>query len=290
MNDRMKRRLGIEIESINKPKNKDTLFVTDGDNYRVKQIYVSPAVSFFKQKLLKKYNLVSYNNKNVPAIFNGLYGDINYVDMKTLKNHKSNKIVVWCGTDSKGLINMPNKIEQLKKMKNIRHIAKSKYVYESLKRCGIDSEIIPVTPTNIIKNREDRGECIYVYVAKNNKKNVNKYGEDLVKQIKNKTKIKIIDAHFGKYTKEQLNNIYKQCFLGLRLTKHDGLPNTVIELGLMGRMCVYNGELPNAIPYNSVDDIIKIINEEYEKRYENNQHIVDDMFNYLNIDDNWMII
>lgn len=58
----------------------------------------------------------------------------------------------------------------------------------------------------------------------------------------------------------------------------------------MGRKCVYNGNLPNAMPYKNVDDIVRIINEEYEKRHEDNQYIVDEMFNYLNIDDSWMEI
>ena len=106
--------------------------------------------------------------------------------------------------------------------------------------------------------------------------------------IKKRTKHKIIEANHTTYKPDQLDEIYKSCFLGLRLTKHDGLPNTVLELGLMGRNCIHNGNIPNCLNYNTVEDIIQIINEEYKKREIKSKNIVDDVYDFLNIDNNWL--
>jgi hypothetical protein len=58
----------------------------------------------------------------------------------------------------------------------------------------------------------------------------------------------------------------------------------------MGRRCIYNGNLPNAIPYYNDEDIITIINKEYQIKMEDNSQIVNNMYNFLNIDDSWLYI
>jgi len=81
---------------------------------------------------------------------------------------------------------------------------------------------------------------------------------------------------------------YKRSFIGLRLTQHDGLPNTVIELGLMGRRCIYNGDLINAINWRNIQDIIKIINTEKLKIGQINIQMANKMANSLNLDNSWL--
>ena len=83
---------------------------------------------------------------------------------------------------------------------------------------------------------------------------------------------------------------YKSCFIGLRLTTHDGLPNTICELGLMGRRCIYNGQLPHSIPYSNADDIVESIEREFKSRNEDNTLIANDMYDYLNIGDDWLYV
>ena len=57
---------------------------------------------------------------------------------------------------------------------------------------------------------------------------------------------------------------YKKCFIGLRLTLHDGNANTVQELGMCGIKCFYNGDplLKNTITWKKAEDIIKNIEKE----------------------------
>lgn len=247
----------------------------------IEQLCISNSVIFFKEKLLKKYNLKEYTNKNKPCIFNGLYNQQDYIK---LIQHNSHKTVVWCGTDAT-MINKNFK-NLLSRAGEIRHIAKSKFVSETLSKHGIKHILLPITPTIPIKNYKPKGENIYFYSGNNKKK----YGGDFVDQIKKITKYKIIETNKNTYKSKELEKIYESCFLGLRLTKHDGLPNTVLEMGLMGRNCIHNGNTPNSIGYKTLDDIIEIIDSEYEKRNENSEKIVDDVYDFLNISDEWLKI
>ena len=243
----------------------------------IEQMRVAPGLSFFKEKLLKKYGLKDYTDINKPCIFNGLYTMQDYM---SLINHKSHKTVVWCGSDAQYL----NK-DLIQQAGKIRHIAKSKFISETLDKHNIPHILLPVTPTSPVKNYlPKKGENIYFYHGEDRKK----YGGDLVDIIKEKTDYNIIEASSGTYSESELQNVYKSCFMGLRLTKHDGLPNTVLEMGLMGRHCIHNGNTPNSLNYKSVEDIINHINNEYNNRNKNSENIVDEVYDFLNINSNWL--
>ena len=53
--------------------------------------------------------------------------------------------------------------------------------------------------------------------------------------------------------------------MGLRLIDHDGLSNTVVEMGLMGRKTVHNGSVPACLRYRNIDDIFNHIEIERRK-------------------------
>ena len=125
-------------------------------------------------------------------------------------------------------------------------------------------------------------------VKSNIKNSVVRYSKMLVDEIKKRTNYNIIETNSKTYNVIELEKIYESCFIGLRLTKHDGLPNTVLEMGLMGRKCLHNGNTPNSLNYESVDDIIKHIDAEYSKRHENSENVVDDVYDFLNIGEEWL--
>ncbi len=85
--------------------------------------------------------------------------------------------------------------------------------------------------------------------------------------------IPIIRAGYDTFTREELVSVYSQCFINLRLTPHDGCPNTNIEMGLMGRRSIYNGDLPASISWHSVDDICENILLEYSLREFSNKEV-----------------
>lgn len=242
------------------------------------QARISKSVKKFQNQLMEKYNLKPYVDNESPTVFFGLYRKEDYEDFNS---HKGKSIIVWCGSDS---LKIDKFIDFVPKIRTVKNIAKSSFISQDLNVFNIENEILPITPTLNIKNQKPRGKCVYFYGSLEN----NFYGIDILNRIKNKLPYKIYITQKDTYNKEELEKIYESCFIGLRLTSHDGLPNTVCELGLMGRKCVYNGNLPNAIPFSSDEDIINIIKKEYRNRKKDNTQIVNDVYNYLNINDDWL--
>lgn len=251
---------------------------------RVNQVRISESVKFFKDKILKRYNFDEYSNINDGCVFWGMYRD---EDFNYLKNHKGKKIVVWRGSDA---MNSAKYSKQILELDNIIHYSISSFTYNSLKKNKIQSILKPIRPTDIYKNPAPRGNSIYFYHGSGKDSAKKFYGGDLLSEIKKNVPYRIIVAGHQTYNETQLNEIYRKCFLGLRLTEHDGLPNTVCELGLMGRNCIHNGDLPNCIKYNNIDDIIFNINKEYHLRNFDSSEIVNQVYDYLNIGDDWLII
>ena len=85
----------------------------------------------------------------------------------------------------------------------------------------------------------------------------------------------------------QLVDVYKKCFIGLRLTKHDGLSNTVVELGLSGRRCVWNGGSPNAVRWSTVDSVVEAIKAEQLLVGVENVGLHDQMLEFLALPPGW---
>ena len=82
--------------------------------------------------------------------------------------------------------------------------------------------------------------------------------------------------------------IYKSSFIGLRLTPHDGLPETVLEMGMMGRRCVWNGDFPGCYRWETEQDIIDAILKERENIGKTNYKLVEDINNYMEQGNDWL--
>ena len=251
---------------------------------RAKYGYVSRGVRFFKKKFLLKYNLSNYSDKaddREPLVMFGLYYPEDY---SLYRRYKGEVIVVWCGNDAR--TKLTRATAALVKSRTARHIAMGKFISNSLKKHGIANIILPVCPTIMRKRPVPRGDKLYFY----GRRNTDLYGDKFLPEIERRTGLEIIKTYLTTYTSEELQEIYSQCFLGLRLTLHDGLPNTVVELGLMGRRSIYNGGTPHSIPWTGIDDICESIMKEYKERKDDNTKIANDWENYLNINDKWMYL
>jgi len=256
---------------------------TEVYNKTITQMRVSSSVSFFKDNLLKKYNLIDYNDENKPCIFNGMYSKEDY---SSLINHKSHKTIVWCGTDIQKYF--PKYKNYLIKAGKVRHIAKSNFISKTLKNYNIPHITLPITPTIPVKNYKPKGDNIYFY-SSNTERGRIKYGYKILERIKNlKPEYNFIETTPKLFSKSDLEKIYESCFLGLRLTEHDGLSNTVLELGLMGRNCIHNGNTPNSLNYNNINDIIDLIDKQFEERHNNSCDITDKVYDFININNDWL--
>jgi len=248
---------------------------------RINRCKLNNDQSIFKS-LLKRYDLKRYKystDKNKPCVFYGLYA----TDIDKFQRHKSLIVLVWRGTDA----THKDRVKLAKKKTNVKHIAISSFVQQDLDAFSIKYKKIPITSTDISSFHPCAiGDEIYVYVPKKRREF---FGSHIIDELKSKCKFKInVVESSGQYSREELKKVYERCFIGLRLTPHDGLPNQVVEMGLMGRKNIYNGDTPNAISWKNVDDILDTIDRESK-----NVGLVDcdtasAMRNYVTVSDFWL--
>lgn len=113
------------------------------------------------------------------------------------------------------------------------------------------------------------GSKVYVYGGPKSGARAEFYGLDRLPDIREHLpEVTFVVGHTSPPTHphDQMPKVYLDCLIGLRLTPHDGCSNTVVELGLMGRRCVWNGDLPNAIPWKTTNDIVSAIRNELPLR------------------------
>ena len=219
---------------------------------RIKQLFCG--LDFFKEAMKKKYNFEDYTKRDEPLFVFGCY------DWQSWSNicFKHESLVVLCfgGLDAQVLTDPQNSfwVEEFRKRTNIKYISISKWISEDLKRVGLPFIQLPITPmTNKDIKPCPLGDSIYMYKPEDAR-----YGAEFYHQIKDR----LPDYNFievgacDTYSREEILEVYKKCFIGLRLLEHDGFANTAVEMGLMGRMMIHNGNHPNCIHYENIDDIV----------------------------------
>jgi hypothetical protein len=228
------------------------------------------------------HGLSDYKDPNKPTFFYGLYRK----DVELMKKHKSLLILIWRGSD----IMQPGHLEASKKMKtNVKHVAISSFICRDLDMAGIKYIRLPIVGRPVADIRpKPLGDEVYVYLPKTRH---DFFNADIIEKIKKKCKYKInIATHINYYSRKKLLKVYERCFCGIRLSNHDGLPNQVIEMGLMGRKCIHNGDLPGSIHWNrsNIDNIINNINNEAKFIGTINKKLYKDTKKLINIGNEWL--
>ena len=240
-------------------------YLVNGENpfVDISQINVSKSLTKFKNRIIEKYCFSDYRKKSLSTIFFGLY---NMDDVDRLKNHKGKKYILWGGSDIDDSIPSHKKlISKIMKIRVDGHYAISKNINERLQKYKIKAKLIKfnLTDKKLFKPLRKFGDSIYIYNG-NNRGREYIYGEEYYEKIVNMFKeINFIYSVNLNKNYEQMPDVYKKCFLGLRLTKNDGNANTVQEMGAMNIPVIHNGEEPNSIKWSSLTDI------ELKIRYKN---------------------
>lgn len=230
--------------------------------FRATQIYISQDLYHF-DRIKNLYNFHDYYSRNKPALFFGVYNDN---DLNMILNHQGERYIMWGGTDCD--IRFIKHREIIAKIMNIRvvkHFAISKNIQDRLSKIGISTERIELnlTNTDYFKPLKKKGDYVYIYNGYD-KGNEHIYGEEEYTYVVQKlNKFLFIYSHGMKLPYNKMANLYKKCFIGLRLTKHDGSANTVSEMQKMGLNVVHNGEFNNTLPWKNTQDIITHIHSEY---------------------------
>ena len=241
----------------------------------ISQGYVSKSLGF---PWLNRYRLRKYNNKREPCVFFGCYQS--GVDVKRILQHEGFALVVWGGTDA---LSTPKASYEKLKAPNIKHIAISNYLVNTLTKNGLMPYHFPIVATKPIADPVKLGKCVYTYI---DPRRPDFYGMPIIKELKRRVKFPFIIGYRKGNTKEWAYKAYRSSFIGLRLTKHDGLSNTVVEMGLFGRRCVWNGNIPSSIGWTDINEIVEHINRERE--ITNPRKVAYDTAKYIDIGDEWL--
>jgi len=208
----------------------------------------------FGKRLFKKYGMEKYNHahdKNNPIVIFGCYSQ---QLKREIMNQRNLVVIVWSGGDGVRLHEDTAFIDYCKVNKHrIFHIAHSHWLQTDLKFWGleyIDRVVLPLLP-ELYKYESSVGNKVYHY---GQKERLFYYGTDIMRKIRSKWESpkrfpKVVITGPRGYNYSELYEIYKDSFLGVRLTEHDNMALSCIELGLMGRRSIFNGNIPCAIPY-----------------------------------------
>lgn len=239
------------------------------------QCYISKSLAGLDFRA--RYNLTDYVDSLRPLIMFGMYRQ---EDFDLLMSHRSDITLVWQGMDARSI--EATWLPYLKD-KRVSHIAISHWIESSLSLYGIPCKLLPVSATIDNIFARERGSHVFLYYSDDSPTSVEYYGAHLIPEIESRTGLKVLTARHGEYSRMALLNIYRQCFINLRLTQYDGCPNTNLEMGLMGRRSIFNGNIPHSIKWRGIPDICLSITDEYERRHEPNDHISADISKFLNI-------
>jgi len=201
--------------------------------------YFSNTVALpIKNAIIKKYMFLE-ENPNEPLIY---FGDCNNNDYEKILNHKSIVFIIWMNIKDES-----KKIKILKKKNNIFHFAATKFILKELDNYNINAKLfqIHITDTTIFKPVEKKGDKILIFQSKN-------FHQELVKLLP--------DYDFIFSNKYNLDNplisleLFKKCFIAIRLTDFDGYIHAVDQLKDMNIPIVHNFS-NYGLKWNTIDDV-----------------------------------
>jgi len=255
---------------------------------KIKQLY-SAFGWHLKGELMKKYDLRPSNNKNEPVLFLGCYGES---QIQRAINWNSKVIIWWSGGDAAFLATKSKQVEELKACDHISHITPSNFLSADLNKVGIPHKSIPLFSHRMDKFKPaPLGDAIYVYHPNSAIYCPRRMYERIKNEFKNVEFLEARNHHV--YSQEEIMDIYRKSFIGLRFTRHDGLSHTVCEMGLLGRKMVCNLNAPNCLNYTTPEEILGNIEQSIKDKEKHKgmwMTTAHEMYDYLNVGDSWLIV
>jgi len=184
-------------------------------------------------------------------------------------------IMWWVGTDVFKAVTQAGYDLKLIKWLSTKHVCVSKGLQDELKSVGIDAEVVTLIPETYRykKCRLPKKYTVGVYLPSTR---LDFYGYKDIIEIMNRTP-NINYIVYGNKDRIELppnakdagwvtdtTNVIKKCNCLLRLTKHDGFPQSLIESILMGRYFIINHDYPDIKATTSVDEIVEKIKQKPE--------------------------
>ena len=242
-NSKIKNNEMINNKIKNKSKTQESILKYNNFTIDGLQLKHSSALDKFYQRLKDKYLLKDYTDINAPALFFGIY---NSDDLKNLKIHKGQKYIMWGGSDiDLRFVRRRRVFNYIKNfIKNVKHIAISKDIKNRLQKTNTKYIFyeINLVDKNIFRPVLEKGTNIYYYDGLTQHESCDFiYGKSYYDSVqKLLPEYNYIKASENNVPYDKMYDIYKECFIGLRLTDADGNANTVQELQSMNIPVVHN--------------------------------------------------
>lgn len=204
------------------------------------------------------------------------------LDLMKILNHKSLAVIRWCGQDALDF-------KHWDMVKHCHHVSPLVQVRKWIgMSCCRRCDWIRPENLDMAMNPTPRCEKIYAYVPESFPEY---HGSDIIKQLN--TRFEIITGS-GTISREnwyggECDRFYDGSFIGLMLSPFAGGGQSVLDMGLRGRKCVTNVmDMPNAIPWSSVDDIRKAIEQESLTIGETDTEMSQRVFDAIDMDYQWL--
>lgn len=248
---------------------------------------------FYRKFKLRKFDFYSKEQREMPMVMFGYYirdDQQTGILLERILTHTGLLVIVWSGSDSMNLNKKMVAINYFKKNKHrIFHIAHSHWIKSDLEAVGldvIDRVVFPVT-FEMFNFHPSHDGYIYHYHPRS-KSRYEVYGTDIVNELEKRKKIQFVKTCYGHLDRWQLAEMYQKCAFGIRLTDHDNMALSCVELGLMGRPSIFNGNIPGAIHYESKEEAVRILKEMYKNKPEPSKELAEEMREFVYDDMSWL--
>lgn len=214
--------------------------------------YVSFHLGHFKNRFFNKFDLKEYPKNNGNKLF--IFGCYQQKDVNVIRKFNGIKYIVWGGSDIHTDSKYFDKLRKQLNLNNIIHIAISDDIEECLGKYNFNYYRInfDLLKNNLFKplNREQLKQNKKIYIYNGHPESINReefYGEEIYQKVVEK-----LISYYGFENKdfiysnqldkeyEEMPDVYKDCFVGLRLCQSDGNANTVQEFELMNIPIIHN--------------------------------------------------
>lgn len=258
------------------------------------KVRVSSAVEPFGKHIKSVWGLdewLGVDEEKEEVLFFGLYNEQDYDAYRIFEGKRS---VFWCGSD---IIRLKDNwdYQRIVRMYKAKHYCENEVEYNSLKKLGIESEIIPSFLDNVnnypVSYKWSKEPNIFLC---GHPERENEYGLDTIRRIadrvpettfhiygidKNskyfdtsataKPLSRLVDVdvdypniwYHGKIPEGQFNNEITQYQCGLRTNEHDGNSEVAMKCILNGGYPITRIKYPNIWNYDTDDELVSLIDK-----------------------------
>jgi hypothetical protein len=230
------------------------------------------------------YQLDDYNDNDLPSVFFGLY---RYEDKRLAFDHHAQSVLFWTGQDSMNFDDWEIVIDSDYRVSNVTAHPK---VYKEILSKGASCQLVKPAPFLRNPKPQKLGKKIYAYCPSSAP---DYHGVKILNQLSDAGYEIVIGD--GQYSQKEWISVadlfYNDIFIGLCLSEFAGGGLSIIEMGLRGISVVTNVfDLPNCIPWESVEDVMLAIELESKNIGTINNNLSQGVWNNLDHKHEWLHI